>query len=249
MSQAADRMASTGYLRVSDEVMPDIAATALFLSHAPRPARAARGAARPAVQIEPLMAALRIEHQIRGRLRHLLGSHQEVSDLLQDVYLQLLIAGDRPPPEIESIAAYVMTVARNKAFDWLRRKKTAATLCPTIDIDDVDVLPAEGMRPDELSSSEEELEALFAAIGALPQRCQQVFVLCKVYGMSHKRIARVVGIAVHTVEQHMRRAMRLLGQSLERHTPGQTLICAVRKSVTRFRAGGKKVRWDDRHHG
>jgi RNA polymerase sigma factor (sigma-70 family) len=187
------------------------------------------------------MTALRIEHRIRGHLTRIVGSHQEVSDLLQDVYLQILVASDRPSHTVESTTAFVMTVARNKAYDWLRRKKVAARLCPTIDIDDVEI-PADGMRPDELLSSEHELERLFAAIRSLPPGCQQVFLLRKVYGMSHKRIAYTVGIAAHTVEQHMTRATRQLGQSLERYSPEYPLICAVRDNVTRLHTGKRKSR-------
>jgi RNA polymerase sigma factor (sigma-70 family) len=234
MTQDADGMAGLGYL--DDETMPDTAAVAPVSSNSPRRARSRRGRQRSARQIDSLLFALGIEHRIRARLHRIVKSHQEVSDLLQDVYLQLLLASDRPSQTIQSTTAYVMTVARNKAFDWLRHKKVTATLCSGVDIDDCDVA-AEGMRPDELISSEEELEVLFGAISSLPGRCQEVFVMRKVYGMSHKGIAYQIGIAVHTVEQHMTRAMYLLGQSLERYSPQDTLIYAVRESVTRSKVG------------
>ncbi|MFL6605204.1 MAG: RNA polymerase sigma factor [Steroidobacteraceae bacterium] len=233
MSQDAEGMAGFGYL--SDEPAPEAAAAADLCRSSSRRARPRPGRKRSGYHIETLSFALRMERRIRGRLQRLVKSQQEVPDLLQDVYLQLLIAGDRPSRTIQSTTAYVMTVVRNRAFDWLRHKKVAAGLFPGVAIDDCDT-PAEGMRPDELASSEEELEALFAAINSLPKRCQQVFVMRKVYGMSHKAIAFTIKIAAHTVEQHMTRATYMLGHSLGQYDSNDTLIHAVRENVTRFRS-------------
>jgi len=237
MSQPTDGLVEPSYLSEGSQF--DNLAAPVVSSNLAAPTGSRRGTLRSAHQLAPLMFALQIERQIRGRLQHIVGSHQEVSDLLQDVYLQLLIASDRPSPTVESTAAFVMTVARNKAYDWLRRKKISRRLCPTVDIDDVE-LPADGMRPDELFGSEQELETLFAAIQSLPSRCQQVFLLRKVYGMSHKNIAYKIGIAAHTVEQHVTRATRQLGESLERYSPEYPLLYAVHQNVTRFQNAKRK---------
>jgi len=238
MTQDADGMAGFGYL--TDEPVPNAAAAGDVWTNSSRRTRSRRGRQRSAHQIESLLFALGMERRIRGRLQRLVKTQQEVPDLLQDVYLQLLIASDRPSPTIQSTSAYVMTVVRNKAFDWLRHKKVAAGLFPGAAIDDCDIL-AEGMRPDELVSSEEELEVLFRAVSSLPMRCQQVFVMRKVYGMSHKAIACTIRIAVHTVEQHMTRAMYILGQSLGQYGPQDTLIYAVRENLARFQSGRRKT--------
>jgi len=59
----------------------------------------------------------------------------------------------------------------------------------------------------------------------------------QVYGMSHKSIANTVGIAVHTVEQHITRATRQLGESLKRYSPEYPLLYAFRQNVNAlFRA-------------
>jgi len=157
MSQPTDGMIGPGYL--SEEPLSDNAAAPVVSSDLTGATGSRRGTLRSAHQLEPLMFALQIERRIRAHLQRILGSHQEVSDLMQDVYLQLLIASDRPSHTVESTTAFVMTVARNKAYDWLRRKKIATRLCPTIDIDDVEI-PADDMGPDELVSSERELESL-----------------------------------------------------------------------------------------
>ena len=235
MTQDADGMAGFSYL--SDEPALDTAPD--LWSSSSRRTCSRRGRQRSAHQIETLIFALGMERRIRGRLQRLVRSQQDVPDLLQDVYLQLLIASDKPSPTIKSTTAYVMTVVRNKAFDWLRRKKVTTAMFPGSAIDDCDT-PADGMRPDDLVSLEEEHEELFGAISSLPERCQQVFVMRKVYGMSHKAIACTIRIGVHTVEQHMTRATYMLCQSLAQYGCEDTLIYAVQRNVTRFQTGRRK---------
>jgi RNA polymerase sigma-70 factor (ECF subfamily) len=52
-------------------------------------------------------------------------------------------------------------------------------------------------------SSQQELDLYINALRSLPAQCQRVFVMCKVYGFSHKEIASKLGISVSTVEKHL----------------------------------------------
>jgi len=103
MSQAADGMAGTGYL--SDETTPDSEATTLLSSSPARSKRTVRGSQRPAQQLEPLLFALRMEHRIRGYLQRILGSHQEVADLL--------LFDAKPPRRPDALPG-----GNGLAFDW-----------------------------------------------------------------------------------------------------------------------------------
>jgi RNA polymerase sigma factor (sigma-70 family) len=134
----------------------------------------------------------------RARLQRILGPHPGIADLLQEVYLHLLLAGENNALKIESFNSYVMTVARNKAIDWLRHARLVTVLTPTADIDLAE-LAAEGDQPDDLLHAEQELALFFNAVSTLPDRCREVFVLRKVYGMSQKQIARLLGSNVNMI--------------------------------------------------
>lgn len=233
MTQATDGTADTG--RMDADPLGEAVAGIMGACDLAPQAISRTAAPWSAQEIKSVEFALRIESRIRRRLRHLLGSYQEVSDLVQDVYVQLLSASRRRSEAIRSEHAYVMTVARNKTLDWIRRQKVIATLCPTIDMAHLEV-PDEGTQPDEMASSQEELEVLSRAIHALPERCQHIYILHRVCGVSHKNIARSLGISVHTIEQHMTRASQLLDQFLSPYGPGYSLIYAVRKSRARSKA-------------
>jgi RNA polymerase sigma factor (sigma-70 family) len=182
--------------------------------------------------------ALSREAQLRRRLVRVLGPHPDISDLLQEVYLQLLIAGGDNSPMIRSLPAYAMTVARNKAIDWLRHGQMATASVPTTDIDIAEVA-LEGEQPDDLINADQELELFFEAVNALPARCREVFVMRKVYGMNHKTICRTLDITVNTAEQHISRATTLLGESLRQYGPRYTLLFHLRMRMTRFSAKAK----------
>jgi len=161
--------------------------------------------------------------------------HPDVADLLQEVYLQLLIAGDQRSGAIQSVISYACTAARNKAYDWIRHQRFVAATCPTVDIDDVDV-PAESALPDELLIAEQQLQLLYRAIDSLPARCREVFLLRKIHGMSHREIASSLHISVNTIEQHINRASQLLGVALKRYGTGHTLVYAPGKRATPLEA-------------
>ena len=52
------------------------------------------------------------------------------------------------------------------------------------------------------------------AIGALPERARQVFVLYGIYGYGHEDTAAMLGIAVGTSKAHYHRARALLRVAL-----------------------------------
>jgi RNA polymerase sigma factor (sigma-70 family) len=193
--------------------------------------------------LEYVTFALSREQQLRRRLLRVLGPHPDISDLLQEVYLQLLIAGGENSPMIRSLPAYAMTVARNKAIDWLRHGQMATASVPTTDIDIAEIA-SEGEQPDDLINADQELELFFAAVNALPSRCREVFLMRKVYGMSHKKICLILGISVNTAEQHISRATLLLGESLRQYGPRYTLLFHLRMRMTRFavRAKARKLK-------
>ena len=68
---------------------------------------------------------------------------------------------------------------------------------------------------------EEELAAaLKEAMGALPERCREVFELSRVQGLRYAEIAAVLGISIKTVEGQMGRALRILRERLAPWLPG-----------------------------
>ena len=51
---------------------------------------------------------------------------------------------------------------------------------------------------------------IWTAIDSLPDRCREVFLLNKRDGMKYKDIADKFHISVHTVDNHIQKALRLI---------------------------------------
>jgi RNA polymerase sigma factor (sigma-70 family) len=159
-----------------------------------------------------LLQALEFESVLRASLYRYARNGADVQELLQETYARLLTAGAADEPEIRSVRAFALTVARNVAFDWLRHQQIVPIEL-VADMEAMDVLD-EGDQIEAIVNSHQELAMLVTAVQDLPDRCRQVFTLRKVYGYSQKEIAARMNITENTVEQQLVKAARHCAQAL-----------------------------------
>jgi RNA polymerase sigma factor (sigma-70 family) len=160
-----------------------------------------------------LLHALEFESVLRACLWRYTHNNADVDELLQETYARLLVVGATArETEFRSIRAFCLTVTRNVALDWLRRKHVVP-LELVADMESLDVLD-EGAQIEEIVNAHQELELLANAIAAMPRRCRQTFTLRKIYGFTQKEIAARLNISENTVEQHLTKAARRCAQVL-----------------------------------
>jgi RNA polymerase sigma-70 factor (ECF subfamily) len=159
-----------------------------------------------------LVQALEFESVLRACLYRYARNASDVEELLQETYARLLTAGASNEPEVRSVRAFSLTVARNVAFDWLRHKQVVPIEL-VADMGAMDILD-ERDQIDQIVNSHQELMMLIKAVQQLPERCRQVFTLRKVYGYSQKEIAARMNITENTVEQQLIKAARHCAQAL-----------------------------------
>lgn len=159
-----------------------------------------------------LLPALEFEGVLRACLYRYTRNSSDVEELLQETYARLITAAASADPEVRSVRAFALTVARNVAFDYLRHKQVVPIEL-VADMEALNVLD-EGEQVDEIVNSYQELAMLVEVIQGLPDRCRQVFTLRKVYGYSQREIASRLAISENTVEQHLSRAARRCAQAL-----------------------------------
>ena len=159
-----------------------------------------------------LLQALEFEGVLRACLYRYTRNNSDVDELLQEVYARLLVAASSDEPEVRSVRAFALTIARNVAFDWLRHRQVVPIEL-VADMEALEVLD-EGEQIEEIVNSHQELAMLVKTIQDLPDKCRQVFTLRKVYGYSQKEIATRLNISENTVEQHLTKAARRCAQAL-----------------------------------
>ncbi|MGU3401456.1 RNA polymerase sigma factor [Brucellaceae bacterium D45D] len=136
-------------------------------------------------------------------------SAQGAADAVQEAFIRLLRT---PRDDIRDIRSYLRRTTETVAIDLYRReRRIAGAIDFQVEVDEriVDPLPLS----DAQMISQEELDALEAALLALPPRCREVLMLHKFEGLSYAQIAEHLGIAKNTIMVHMVKALGCLKSS------------------------------------
>lgn len=128
----------------------------------------------------------------------------DVDDVVQEAFLRAYKSEGEA--DIRQPKSYLFRVAKHVAINQVRQKINR----PTDYIEDSDlssVVEIDWTLEDEMLA-QERLGIHCMAVAALPPRRRKVYLMRKVYGMSHKSIADSLGITVSTVEAHLAKAFK-----------------------------------------
>jgi|GEM_PF-5302984 len=103
---------------------------------------------------------------------------------------------------------YVKVILKNKVIDYYRRETNQHVV---VHIDTVQE-SSHKKDPETEFIIKEQDSLLNEAIEHLPKKCGEIFKLRRIDDLSNKEVANRLGLSVNTVEQHMRRAIRLLSR-------------------------------------
>lgn len=149
------------------------------------------------------------EHRntVLGLLRRRLGDDPEIPDLMQEAYLRILRYRDCGP---ESLKLLLFRVALNLATSHGTGARRRLTHLPLDGL----MIAMDAPSIEESAEGEQRMQQLFAAVGGLPDRCRQVFLLRLLHGLRQREIAERCGISTRRVEQHLHRAHALIRAEL-----------------------------------
>ncbi|MGP8470944.1 RNA polymerase sigma factor [Burkholderia sp. PR2] len=133
-------------------------------------------------------------------------SADDAADIAQSSFEQVLrYAGQS---QVESPAGLLFAISRNLQIDFARRKKRL----PHQSLDEVDglaeQLPVSELTPERRYAGRQRMEILGKALDALPPRCREAFVLCKLHGLSYDETAQEMGISTTVVRKYLVQAMK-----------------------------------------
>ncbi|MBS7778814.1 sigma-70 family RNA polymerase sigma factor [Acidovorax sp. CCYZU-2555] len=150
----------------------------------------------------------------RELLRFLQGAARDretAADIAQESYARLL-AVQQSGETVAEPRALLYRTARNLLIDQHRRGEVrGAHLSLESDAveDPIDLVAGpQALEPEAAAMSAQSVDALLAAIGALPLRCREAFMLHKFDGLSQAEVARQMGISVTMVERHIKLGMQ-----------------------------------------
>ena len=114
-------------------------------------------------------------------------------DALQEAFVRLLRQNRLPDPE--KVQAWLYRVVRNICYDTLRKRRREVEASPI-------ATPEKNWEFSDL-------------IASLPQKEQEILALRFIGGFSHKDIAVITGMTVHSVKKRYERAIAKLRTEME----------------------------------
>jgi RNA polymerase sigma-70 factor (ECF subfamily) len=136
---------------------------------------------------------------------------QLAEEVAEDTFWQIWRQAPRFDPARGSAAVWIMTIARSRALDTLRRMDTAeCNNDPEASPDGV----FSGGNPPDLLAALQDGALLHTALARLDPVPRQLLALAFFCGLSHEEIACHAGLPLGTVKSHIRRALITLRQTM-----------------------------------
>jgi RNA polymerase sigma-70 factor (ECF subfamily) len=161
----------------------------------------------------PAAGAHPFETFLRGQWRGLLqflrartATEQDAEDAAQESMARLLRYRESEPPSAWKQLLY--RIAVNVAHDQYRAARTHHGN-DHVALEGLDIAASEH-TPEQRALYEQQLARLSRAILELPPKCQRVYLLKRVHGLSHADIASRCGISTKMVEKHLATALAQL---------------------------------------
>lgn len=138
----------------------------------------------------------------------ILRDRDAAEDVAQKIWLKVQTVGDDPP--IVDGKAYLHRLAHNVAIDHAKASQRQATVAERAEA----LLWGADFEldPERIVESRQIMERVRAAIHALPEPTRTILRLTRLEGRTQRETAAEVGVTTTTVENHLRRALALLGR-------------------------------------
>ncbi len=136
-------------------------------------------------------------------LRRFTSGAEDIEDLVQETYVRVYALSQTEA--VDSPRALLFRIAHNMAVERARRRISQAT-DSVADFERLTVYSTDAPADEQIDASRR-FESFCAAVDRLPPLCRRVFVLRKVYRLSHDEIAEVLGVSHSTIEKHVAKGL------------------------------------------
>lgn len=136
-------------------------------------------------------------------------------DIVQEVFLK--IWENRASIKVVNIEAYIFRLVRNRCIDYLKHQKVENKRMEKIHVhskfEELYRIDFIGNEPYMLIEKELQLQ-IEKTIQSLPERCREVFIHSRIYGLKNKEVAEKLNISIKNVERHLSRALQSFRENL-----------------------------------
>lgn len=126
--------------------------------------------------------------------------------VVQQVFVDLWIKREKLNVE-HSVKSYLFQCVRNRSIDYLRQQKSYIQISESTE--EMLIAPFR-----DLIEESEMYSHVNSTINQLPEKCREIFILCRQDGLKYSEIAQKLNISVKTVEMQMGIALKKIRSSL-----------------------------------
>jgi RNA polymerase sigma-70 factor (family 1) len=154
-----------------------------------------------------------------GFIRKYLRARELAADICQNVFLKFWEQREQAPL-IREPAAWLLTIAKRQAIDFLRQASVEQAALGRI----LANYPIRHNSVEEDHFSVDYLQFINQIVDSLPEQTKQIFRLCRQQHYSYEETAKFLDISSHTVKKHMVRSMRILKNAADNELGAPLLI-------------------------
>jgi RNA polymerase sigma factor (sigma-70 family) len=137
---------------------------------------------------------------------------EAAEEVLEDAYFQAWREAGRYDAARGNPLAWLLTIVRSRALDWLRRRDDAQTYGDPLEFEAR--IGADEMGPEEILAAVERSSAVHAALLELSPQARQLVALAFFRGMTHEEIAACSNMPLGTVKTVIHRACAKMRERL-----------------------------------
>jgi len=136
----------------------------------------------------------------------LMKCHDTSQEILQDVFVKVWQNRARIDTS-KSFRAYLYTISQSTVYDYFRRMASDQAKVSQFS---KNYSATKTNEIEEQIAFKEVQQHLDTILESMPERCRQVFVLCKIEGRSYDEVAKLLNISTATINNHIVKATRII---------------------------------------
>ena len=145
---------------------------------------------------------------------HIVRNPSDAEEIVTDVFVKIWNIREKINIT-SSIKAYLVKAVHNTSINFLERNKISNKLTDSLNNSDYKILAWDSDYPLGQLYEKEIMNILEHGISALPDACQQIFILSRNENMKYIEIADKLGISINTVKTQMKIALARLRETLK----------------------------------
>jgi len=155
----------------------------------------------------------RHRQELMRYLSQRIGCNETAQDIFQETFLRY--AGYDGKSSVENPRAFIFRIAANLATDYLRSR--SRHYHEDIDAEEgqaISEIEDPRLSVERTAISQQQLEELISALGELPPKCSEVFIMLKIKHYSYAEVEQKLGISNTMIFNYLTRAMAHCRQRL-----------------------------------